>query len=144
MKGYRKQTYPFLPAEQIPAFNAALATYSGSVISRVATQVLQYTAMRTKEMRSMQWADIDFENDMITIAAEVMKNRKIHVVPMSRQVKELLMFLKPITSMSSFVFPGRNDKSKSISDAAVLLVIRQIGYEGLASGHGFRIQFSTL
>ncbi len=34
-------------------------------------------------MRSMQWADIDFENDMITIAAEVMNNRKIHVVPMS-------------------------------------------------------------
>lgn len=143
MKGYRKQQYPFLPAEQIPAFNATLATYSGRVISRVATQFLQYTAMRTKEMRSLQWADIDFENDMITIAAEVIKNRKVHVVPMSRQVKELLNFIKPITSNYSFVFPGRNDKSKSISDAAVLLVIGQIGYEGLASGHGFRHQFST-
>lgn len=144
MKGYRKQNYPFLPADQIPAFNAALATYSGSVISRVATQILQYTALRTKEMRSMQWTDVDFENDLITIAADVMKNRKQHVVPMSRQVKALLKFLHPITSTSAFVFPGRNDKSKSISDAAVLLVIRQIGYEGLASGHGFRHQFSTI
>ncbi|WP_432372840.1 tyrosine-type recombinase/integrase [Pantoea allii] len=144
MKGYRKKNYPFLPAEQMPAFNAALAGYSGSVISRVATQVLQYTAMRTKEMRSLQWVDVDFENSIITVDAEVMKGRKEHIVPMSSQVKDLLNFIKPMTSISPFVFPGRNDKSKSISDAAVLLVIRQIGYEGLASGHGFRHQFSTV
>lgn len=134
MKGYRKQNYPFLPADQIPAFNAALATYSGSVISRVATQILQYTALRTKEMRSMQWTDVDFENDLITIAADVMKNRKAHVVPMSRQVKALLKFLQPITSNSAFVFPGRNDKGKSISDAAVLLVIRRLAMKALQAG----------
>ena len=42
------------------------------------------------------------------------------------------------------MFAGRNDKKKPISENAVLLVIRQIGYEGLASGHGFRHQFSTI
>ncbi|EPA8395106.1 tyrosine-type recombinase/integrase, partial [Escherichia coli] len=67
MKGYRKKNYPFLPADQIPGFNSALSGYTGSVISRIATQVLQYTAMRTKEMRSMQWSNVDFENRMITI-----------------------------------------------------------------------------
>jgi len=144
MKGYRKKNYPFLPADQIPAFNKALSGFSGSVVSKVATQVLQYTAMRTKELRSMQWANVDFENRMITIDAEVMKNRKTHLVPMSQQVYDLLQFLKPITSISSFVFMGRNDKKKSLSENAVLLVIRQIGYEGLASGHGFRHQFSTI
>ena len=63
---------------------------------------------------------------------------------MSRQVYDLLRQLQPITSISDFVFAGRNDKKKSISENAVLLVIRQIGYEGLASGHGFRHQFSTI
>ncbi|WP_145055563.1 tyrosine-type recombinase/integrase [Mixta calida] len=144
MKGYRKKNFPFLPAEQIPAFNQALAGYSGSIVSKIATQVLQYTAMRTKELRSMQWANVDFENRVINIDAEVMKNRKIHLVPMSRQVHDLLRQLQPITSISPFVFAGRNDKKKSISENAVLLVIRQIGYEGLASGHGFRHQFSTI
>jgi integrase len=57
----------------------------------------------------------------------------------------LLQGLRPITEpVSTFVFAGRNDKKKSISENAVLLVIRQIGYEGLASGHGFRHQFSTI
>lgn len=145
MKGYRKKNYPFLPAEQIPAFNKALAGFSGSIVSRIATQVLQYTVLRTKELRSMQWSNVDFETRTITIAEEVMKGRRPHLVPMSDQVVSLLEMLIPVTQpISSFVFAGRNDKTKPISENAVLLVIRQIGYEGLASGHGFRHQFSTI
>ncbi|MBN1086577.1 tyrosine-type recombinase/integrase [Erwinia aphidicola] len=145
MKGYRKKNYPFLPADQITAFNKALAGFSGSIVSKVATQVLQYTALRTIELRSMLWKDIDFETRTITISEQVMKGRRIHIVPMSQQVVDLLEGLKPITGpISDFVFAGRNDKKKSISENAVLLVIRQIGYEGLASGHGFRHQFSTI
>ncbi|HAT3630108.1 TPA: tyrosine-type recombinase/integrase [Citrobacter freundii] len=145
MKGYRKKNYPFLPADQIPAFNKALAGFSGSIVSRIATQVLQYTALRTKELRSMQWSNVDFETRTITIAEEVMKGRRPHLVPMSDQVVSLLEMLRPVTQpISSFVFAGRNDKTKPISENAVLLVIRQIGHEGLASGHGFRHQFSTI
>ncbi|MRT01866.1 tyrosine-type recombinase/integrase [Ewingella americana] len=145
MKGYRKQNYPFLPAGQIPGFNKALQAFSGSIVSLVATQVLQYTALRTKELRSMQWPNVDFETRLISIDASVMKTRKSHIVPMSQQVVDLLQRLKPISEpVSEFVFPGRNDKKKPISENAVLLVIRQIGFEGLASGHGFRHQFSTI
>lgn len=145
MKGYRKKNYPFLPADQIPAFNKALSGFSGSIVSKIATQVLQYTALRTIELRSMLWKNIDFETRTITISEQVMKGRRIHIVPMSQQVVDLLEGLKPITGpISDFVFAGRNDKKKSISENAVLLVIRQIGYEGFASGHGFRHQFSTI
>ncbi|MBN7122915.1 integrase [Erwinia billingiae] len=145
MKGYRKKNYPFLPADQIPGFNRALAGFSGSIVSKVATQVLQYTALRTKELRSMQWGDIDFTTRTITISETVMKGRQTHIVPMSDQVISLLDSLRPVTEpVSSYVFAGRVDKKKSISENAVLLVIRQIGYEGMASGHGFRHQFSTI
>ncbi|MFZ4831551.1 tyrosine-type recombinase/integrase [Rouxiella sp. Mn2063] len=144
MTGYRKKNFPFLPADQIPEFNKALRAFSGSIVSLIATQVLQYTALRTKELRSMQWSNVDFETRIISIDAEVMKTRRTHIVPMSKQVFDLLQKLRPITqSVSDFVFPGRTDKKKPISENAVLLVIRQIGYEGLASGHGFRHQFST-
>ncbi|EFA4035107.1 prophage integrase IntS, partial [Escherichia coli O120:H10] len=132
-------------ADQIPAFNKALATFSGSIVSLIATKVLRYTALRTKELRSMLWKNVDFENRIITIDASVMKGRKIHVVPMSDQVVELLTTLSSITKpVSEFVFAGRNDKKKPICENAVLLVIKQIGYEGLESGHGFRHEFSTI
>ncbi|MEK9095196.1 tyrosine-type recombinase/integrase, partial [Escherichia coli] len=47
-------------------------------------------------------------------------------------------------SLHAYVFAGRNDKKKPICENAVLLVIKQIGYEGLESGHGFRHEFSTI
>ncbi|MEQ5184316.1 tyrosine-type recombinase/integrase [Providencia alcalifaciens] len=144
-RGYRKKHYPFLTKEQIPQFNKALRSFSGSIVSKIATQVLQYTALRTKELRSMQWSDVDFETNTISIPAEIMKNGKPHVVPMSKQVIQLMTQMKSMTGdISNFVFAGRNDKRKPISENAVLLVIRQIGFDGIASGHGFRHQFSTI
>ncbi|MEI9716835.1 tyrosine-type recombinase/integrase [Moellerella wisconsensis] len=144
-KGYRKKHYPFLTKEQIPAFNKALQSFSGSIISKLATEFLQYTALRTKEMRTLKWSDIDFNLKTINISPEIMKNRKPHVVPISNQVNDILLKLKAMTGdISEYVFAGRNDKRKPISENSVLLVIRQIGFDGLASGHGFRHQFSTI
>lgn len=145
MKGYRKKNYPFLPADQIPAFTKALSSFSGSIISLVATKVLRYTALRTKELRSMQWRNVDFENRIITIDEAVMKGRRIHIVPMSDQVISLLESIRQITEPESeFVFAGRVDKKRPISENTVLQVIKRIGYEGLESGHGFRHEFSTI
>lgn len=144
LKGYRKKNYPFLPMEQIHDFNKALVGYGGSIISKVATQVLQYTALRTIELRMLAWENIDYENMMISVDPSVMKGRRLHVVPMSKQVAELLRGLQPITGQYKYVFVGRNDKNKTISENTILGVIRRIGYEGRTCGHGFRHQFSTV
>lgn len=144
MKGYRKNNYPFLPMHRIHEFQRALNGYGGWVIGKIAAQVLHYTAMRTVELRSLVWSGIDFENSLITVAPEVMKGRKLHVVPMSEQVTALFKFLQQITGQYELCFPGRNDRKKPISENAVLGVIRSIGYEGQTSGHGFRHQFSTV
>ncbi|WP_426448174.1 tyrosine-type recombinase/integrase [Siccibacter colletis] len=144
LKGYRRQNYPFLPMDRIHEFQEALTGYGGSVIAKIATQVLHYTALRTKELRSMSWQNVDFDNRLIAIDAEVMKGRRIHVVPMSDQVVELLTFLKKVTGQYDLCFVGRNNKKKPISENTILGVIRRIGYEGRTSGHGFRHQFSTV
>ena len=144
LKGYRKSNYPFLPMNRIHEFQKALTGYGGSVIAKVATQVLHYTALRTIELRSMAWRNVDFVNRLITIEASVMKGRRIHVVPMSDQVVELLEFLKKVTGQYELCFVGRTDQKKPISENTILGVIRRVGYEGQTSGHGFRHQFSTV
>ena len=144
MKGYRKQNYPFLPMHRIHEFQRALNGYGGWVVSKVAAQILHYTAMRTVELRSLVWTGIDYETRLISVDPSVMKGRKLHVVPMSDQVIELFRFLQKITGQYELCFPGRNDRKKPISENAVLGVIRSIGYEGQTSGHGFRHQFSTV
>ncbi|ASG70422.1 TPA: tyrosine-type recombinase/integrase [Salmonella enterica subsp. enterica serovar Wien] len=144
MRGYRKQNYPFLPMHRIHEFQRALNAYGGWVVSKIAAQILHYTAMRTVELRSLVWTGIDYENRLISVDPEVMKGRKLHVVPMSEQVIELFKFLQQITGQYELCFPGRSDRKKPISENAVLGVIRNIGYEGQTSGHGFRHQFSTV
>lgn len=144
MKGYRKQNYPFLPQHRIHEFQRAMNAYGGWIVVKIAAQVLHYTAMRTVELRSLAWTEIDFENRLITVDPEVMKGRKLHIVPMSDQVTELFRFLQKITGHYDLCFPGRNDKKKPISENAILGLIRSIGYEGQTSGHGFRHQFSTV
>lgn len=100
--------------------------------------VLPHTTLRINELGSIQWSDVDFTAGILTIDEAVMKRCNPHIVPMSRQVSRLLKALKPVTEpVSQVVFAGKNDTRKSISENTLLLVIRQIGYEGLASGHGF-------
>lgn len=144
MRGYRKKNYPFLPMHRIHEFQNALNAYGGWIVTKIATQILHYTAMRTIELRSLVWAGIDYENRLISVDPKVMKGRKLHVIPMSEQVIELFRFLQNITGQYELCFPGRNDRKKPISENAILGVIRNIGYEGQTSGHGFRHQFSTV
>ncbi|MFP8737626.1 tyrosine-type recombinase/integrase [Klebsiella aerogenes] len=144
MRGYRKKNYPFLPMHRIHEFQGALNAYGGWIVTKIATQILHYTAMRTIELRSLVWAGIDYENRLISVDPEVMKGRRLHVIPMSEQVIELFRFLQNITGQYELCFPGRNDRKKPISENAILGVIRNIGYEGQTSGHGFRHQFSTV
>jgi integrase len=67
-----------------------------------------------------------------------------HMVPLSNQVIDLLNQLRPITSIHSLLFPGRNDPKKPMSDMALTVLVRRIGYSGRVTGHGFRHTMSTI
>lgn len=144
MTANQSEHYPFLQGDEIKAFNEALASYSGNILSKIATQLLELTGLRTVELRMTEWSFINFEEKTWEIPKEIMKRRKPHLVPMSRQVIALLKQLQPISGAGRFILPGRSDRSKPISENTILGVIRRIGFDGRASGHGFRHQMSTI
>lgn len=140
----KKTHFPFLTAEELPYFIKDLIGYTGSVITKTATQIIMYTGVRTQELRFARWEDIDFEKRLWEIPPEVMKMKRPHIVPMSEQVVELFQLLKPITGMYPLVFIGRNDRTKPISKESVNQVIELLGYKGRLTGHGFRHTMSTI
>lgn len=85
----------------------------GGLIGKIAAQILHYIAMRTVELRSLVWTGIDYENRLITVDHEVMKGRKLHVVPMSDQAIELFKFLQQITGQYELCFPGKSQSEKT-------------------------------
>ena len=140
----KKQHFPFLTAEELPYFLKDKASYTGSVITKTATKIILLTAVRTQELRFARWQDIDLEKGIWEIPAEVMKMKRPHVVPLSKQVIELFNSLKPLSGHYELVFIGRNDHRKPISKESVNQVIELLGYKGRLTGHGFRHTMSTI
>lgn len=140
----KKTHFPFLTAEELPHFLKDLAGYTGSIITKTATQIIMLTGVRTQELRFARWEDIDFEKRLWEIPAEIMKMKRPHIVPLSDQVSALFEALKPVTGMYALVFIGRNDRTKPISKESVNQVIELLGYKGRLTGHGFRHTMSTI
>ncbi|NIF59274.1 tyrosine-type recombinase/integrase [Enterobacter sp. Ap-916] len=141
---HQSNHFPFLKADEIPDFLRTLNGYTGSRLVLIATKLLMITGVRTIELRAALWAEFDLDNAIWEIPAERMKMRRPHLVPLSTQALDLLSELKIMTGNYRYVFPGRNDPNKPMSEASVNQVIKRIGYGGKVTGHGFRHTFSTI
>ena len=73
-----------------------------------------------------------------------MKNRRPHVVPLTRQVLDILKELTQITGDARFVFPAITSKIKPMSENTVRVALRTMGYTNeQMTAHGFRTLAST-
>lgn len=100
--------------------------------------------VRTIELRAALWQEFDLDNAICEIPAERMKMRRSHLVPLSTQAIDLLNELKVMIGNYRYVFPGRNDPNKPMSETSINQVIKLIGYSGRVTGHGFRHRLSTI
>lgn len=141
---HQSNHFPLLKANEIPDFLRALNGYTGSRLVLIATKLLMITGVRTIELRAALWSEFDLDNAIWEIPAERMKMRRSHLVPLSTQALDLLNELKMMTGKYSYVFPGRNDPNKPMSEASINQVIKRIGYGGKLTGHGFRHSLSTI
>lgn len=141
---HQSNHFPFLKADEIPDFLRALDGYTGSKLVQIATKLLMITGVRTIELRAALWSEFDLDNAIWEIPAERMKMRRAHLVPLSTQALDLLNELKIMSGNYRYVFPGRNDPNKPMSEASINQTIKRLGYDGKLTGHGFRHMMSTL
>jgi integrase len=122
-----------------------IRNYDGSFVVGRAMLMLAYVFTRPGELRGAVWEEFDLREGLWRIPAERMKMRTPHVVPLARQVIGILDELRPITGAGRYLFPGRNIKTKPISDMAINAALRYLGYgRDEICGHGFRSMASTL
>ncbi|EMA9950766.1 tyrosine-type recombinase/integrase [Salmonella enterica] len=140
----KKEHYAFLKTDELPEFFRILNTYTGSLIVKLAMKLLILTGVRPGELRQAEWCEIDFDNRLWEVPKERMKMRRPHCVPLSEQALNILEQLKPMTGHYQYIFPGRIHHSKPMSEMAMNVLIRRIGYAGRVTGHGFRHTMSTI
>lgn len=126
---------------------AKIDVYDGLITTRCAMQLLLLCMCRTQEIRWMRWDDIDFEEQLWRLPADIMKKRREHLVPLSRQALGILAQLRPVTGEFDLVFPSycRGRKNVPMGKNTVNNALRTMGYnEGEIVGHGFRSAASTI
>lgn len=102
------------------------------------------TGLRTVELRLAEWHEIDFDNRIWEIPKTRMKMKRPHIVPLSAQSLSALRQLGELTGNYQLIFAGRNDVNKPMSEASINMVLKRIGYDKRATGHGFRHTISTI
>jgi integrase len=102
-----------------------------------AAPVLEFTiltALRIGEVTKARWTDIDFDNRVYNVPAEVMKMKRPHRVPLSARAIEIL---RSMPQRSEFIFLNR--AGKPMLSQTVLLLVKKLGLD--ATTHGFRSSF---
>lgn len=123
-----------MPYQEVPAFVARLGRRDG--LAARALELLIHTAARTSEMLEATWSEFDLDDCLWTIPADRMKAGRMHRVPLTAPVVELI---KTLPTQSEFLFPGMKP-NKPLSNMAMMQVLRRMSVEGVTV-HGFRSSF---
>lgn len=137
------QHIPALEIHELPAFFERLSYEDQQITSVLALKMVALTAVRSNELRFMQWSEIDYENKIWRIPAKRMKRKKDHLVPLSPPALKILDILSERRRGSIYVFESTFSKSKPISENAILSLIGKMDYKGKMTTHGWRSCFST-
>lgn len=134
--------HPCIPLDELPQLIYDIENRKKD-FTYYAMKLLMLTFVRTGELIAAKWEEIDWDREEWNIPKERMKMRRPHMVPLSRQVLELLRELHEKTGNKPFLFYSAASKSLHISNGTVLMGLRRMGYQGRMTGHGFRTIAST-
>jgi integrase len=143
---------PSMQNQELGGFLVELAGYSekGRDLTRLATQMLVYTFVRSGELRGARWSEFDFANQLWRVPETRMKMRTEHLVPLSKQVLSILLQVQRITGEYELVFPSERNRNEPMSDNTMRRAIHRLGYDGNTAGkskavpHGFRANASSI
>jgi integrase len=132
-------------SQELGALLRAIDGFEGQTLTRRALQILPHLFVRPGELRWAEWREFDFEKKVWMIPAAKMKMRRPHMVPLSRQVIELLRKIETDARYSPLLFPSLRSLQRPMSENTINAALRRLGYsKEEMTGHGFRATAATL
>lgn len=140
-----------LSKEQQVQFRKGVDNYHGTATVKNALLTLAYTMLRSIEIRRMKWEYVDFEERIITFPISTrsnsqertMKKNRIHLVPMSDQLFNVLKSQYTETGNKEYVFSSAYSSATTIGSATLNSALKKIGLKNSTS-HDFRATASTI
>lgn len=107
----------------------AIEGFKGHEVIRLALKIAAYTFVRSGELRTAEWSEVDLKESLWSIPAEHTKKNRVHLVPLSKQALNCFKRLKELGRGDRYVFFSvGNYKSGAgyISDGSMLQAIKKM------------------
>ncbi|MTV38038.1 tyrosine-type recombinase/integrase [Duganella radicis] len=155
LKPVKAGHFAAIQADDLPVFLNAMDRNDQRLYmpTRIAMRLMLLIFLRTSELIETPWSEIDLEKGEWIVPWHRMKRGKLTVNPdmtdhhvcLSRQALVLLRELHQLTGGSMYLFPNQRDHEKPMSNGAILMALRRMGYQNKMTGHGFRaLAMSTI
>jgi len=129
----------------VGALLRAIHDYTGHPTTVAALKLAPIVFVRPGELRTAEWAEIDFNAAEWRIPASKMKMDNAHIVPLCRQATEILRSIQPLTGAGKYVFPSIRTGQRPMSENTINGALRAMGYPNTVhTGHGFRATARTI
>jgi integrase len=123
----------------------AIEAFSGGPITMAALRIAPHVFVRPGELRHAEWIEFDLKKGIWNLPAAKMKARRLHAVPLSKQVQKMLAELQMLTGAGKYVFPSANGGSRPMSENTVNASFRRMGFDkDEVTAHGLRSTASTM
>jgi integrase len=110
--------------------------------TELAIKLSAYIYQRPNEVRNLLWESVDFDNQCLSFVAS--KTHQDHIVPLSRQVFDILKELEELRTTSKYVFPSVKTPLESMSEDTIRQALIRLGFQGRHTAHGFRATARTI
>ena len=132
---------PSLEWGQLPKFFEDLERNEpgAAVVTLLAVKVLVMTFLRGGSLTPARWEEFDLKKDLWTIPADRMKTGRQHQVPLTDPLKDVLETLRSFNGDQEYVFfSPRGRTFPHVHRDSLNNHLKNMGYKGLTTAHGFR------
>jgi integrase len=143
----REKNHPGLTdPREVGRLLRGIDAYVGYPATQAAFKVAPILFSRPKELRRARWEEFDLggKTPAWRVPQGATKMRIGHIIPLPTQVIAILKELHALTGPAGYVFPQMKEPTRPLSQNALTMALRRMGYQGEQSWHGFRTTASTL
>ncbi|WP_337262622.1 MULTISPECIES: integrase domain-containing protein [unclassified Serratia (in: enterobacteria)] len=134
---------PAIRPEELPDFMQALAIARVERQTRLVIEWQLLTICRPVEAAGARWDEINFQANEWQIPEDRLKQRREHIIPLSKQALAILETMRPTSGHRDFIFPHYSDPKRPMSEQTANAAIKRMGYGGRLVAHGLRSVAST-
>jgi integrase len=143
----RERNHPGLTdPREVGRLLRGIDAYVGYPATQAAFKVAPILFSRPKELCRARWEEFDLEGKSPAwrVPRGATEMRIGHIIPLPTQAIAILKELHALTGPNGYVFPQMKEPTRLLSQNALTVALRRMGYQGEHSWHGFRTTASTL